>query len=1136
MSKRQTALATVLWLLSGSSTMAQGRTDYMNVESPQVHPLEVVAVAGQDFIVACNTRNSTIEIFDTDETQPERLLHVVPVGLEPVSVRYHAGLQRLYTANFLGDSISVIALSAPAGTLVAELERTVHVGDEPLDIAFHAMPGPGDAIETLFVTHMSADGIGWRDARSFAPIAGNDLVPALVGVPFETSDPPDGIPDEYVELAAKEPYSVAVHNGTLFVLALKGGPDSLDSLDFDLDYYCDDLATPFQNPRHVGNLGTTGFSMAFDDDGTLYIVGADALNEELRDEPNVRDAATGFVRSVFLMIRNPCSDNPIVSERDVNLRAFGVQAEPPIARNAVPLAGSAPLSAGLLNPTLVTAPVSKGQSLSMLTDIALYDDGGALPKLYFTAFGNDRIGIIEPDPSASNPVQWKLRRIDIPTINGNPLAGPNGLAVRIAGTHAPVDLGDRVYVLNHLDGSITTIDPSIEQIVQGSELSLSHDPRPQYLTLGQRFLYDSKLSGNGKDSCASCHIHARTDGLAWDLGDPSQPDVEIPPLLPEGIDDTHFAADKNDMVTQSLQGLLNFELAPGDQFWVTNAPYHWRGDRNSFVDFNGAFESLLGGSQLEPLEMKQYEEFVNTIHYPPNPRQQRSRLPSGEFGAGLDIGTDGSSGAFRGMKIYHTSATVGQRGCATGCHVGFEGSDNRQTESGLGPQGTAGNPIEVAALRGLFQKESKRDVDGSSDPEFSPYTGLDGLFHTGLIANSGTLPEFDRLREFNLVASINAFNKSFFSGPVCGALGEFCPDLQALNQFVHEFDWGVGPLVGCPVTATLDNVAELLPVGLPGGDVAAGCDVGCSDSPATLTCMQQQAELANSGIAVYASLGGNLRGYWYDASIGRFVEEPHTDQNYSLTELLSQIGSLKDRLIFQAVPLGDERRVAALGEPASSPSNGPEPTELRLMPMRPDTFHARVPELQGRWSDFDNSGLESIMVHTLRLYQWGLILDAASENGFGFGDSLHHDPARRFRISGEDIRHGASLVLGYFNGPNGPPDPQLGFDQGPLALITLPLYATGARDPANGDLPIWETAAEFEPLMYYALMLGGPFAPGVAAAYIDQKPFTFPLEDPVLDRPVPGQFNPLDWNWLYVFVLNADGNFGEGGWQRLTLE
>ena len=425
----------------------------------------------------------------------------------------------------------------------------------------------------------------------------------------------------------------------------------------------------------------------------------------------------------------------------------------------------------------------------MLTDLALYDDGAAVPKLYFTAFGNDRVGIIEPDPSQSNAVLWKLRRINIPTINGNPLAGPNGLAIRIAGDQATADVGDRVYVLNHLDASITTIDPVTEKIVPGSEIALSHDPRPEHLTLGQRFLYDSKLSGNGKDSCASCHINARTDGLPWDLGDPSQPDVEIPVLLPEGIDDTHFAADKNNMVTQSLQGLLNFEVAPGDQFWVTNAPYHWRGDRNTFVDFNGAFESLLGGSQLESLEMKQYEEFANTIHYPPNPKQQRGRVPSGEFGVGLDIGTDGSSGAFRGMKIYHTSATVGQRGCATGCHVGFEGSDNRQTESGLNQQGAAGNPIEVAALRGLFQKESKRDIDGSSDPEFSPYTGLDGLFHTGLAANNGTLPQFDRLREFNLVASINAFNKSFFSNPVCGTLGDFCPDLQDLNQFVHEFDW-----------------------------------------------------------------------------------------------------------------------------------------------------------------------------------------------------------------------------------------------------------------------------------------------------------------------------------------------------------
>jgi hypothetical protein len=67
-------------------------------------------------------------------------------------------------------------------------------------------------------------------------------------------------------------------------------------------------------------------------------------------------------------------------------------------------------------------------------------------------------------------------------------------------------------------------------------------------------------------------------------------------------------------------------------------------------------------------------------------------------------------------------------------------------------------------------------------------------------------------------------------------------------------------------------------------------------------------------------------------------------------------------------------------------------------------------------------------------------------------------------------------------------------------------------------------------------MLGGPSAPGVASAYLDQKPFQLPMEDPALDKPESQQFDPLAWNWVYVLAQNPDGSFGDGGWQRLRLD
>ena len=103
-----------------------------------------------------------------------------------------------------------------------------------------------------------------------------------------------------------------------------------------------------------------------------------------------------------------------------------------------------------------------------------------------------------------------------------------------------------------------------------------------------------------------------------------------------------------------------------------------------------------------------------------------------------------------------------------------------------------------------------------------------------------------------------------------------------------------------------------------------------------------------------------------------------------------------------------------------------------------------------------------------------------------------------------------------------------------VEVISFPVYPTGNRD-ANSGNPIYETAVELEPLIYYGLMLGGPAAPGVAKAYLDSK-FEFPLQDPVTDRPVTGQFDPLHWNYLYVLLTNEDNTWADGGWQRLRLE
>jgi hypothetical protein len=72
------------------------------------------------------------------------------------------------------------------------------------------------------------------------------------------------------------------------------------------------------------------------------------------------------------------------------------------------------------------------------------------------------------------------------------------------------------------------------------------------------------------------------------------------------------------MTTQSLQDIIGLE------------PLHWRGDRKGLEDFNPAFQFLQGDdAQLTSQEMQEFENFLATITYPPNPhRNFDNTLPS----------------------------------------------------------------------------------------------------------------------------------------------------------------------------------------------------------------------------------------------------------------------------------------------------------------------------------------------------------------------------------------------------------------------------------------------------------------------------------------------------------------------------
>jgi DNA-binding beta-propeller fold protein YncE len=245
---------------------------------------------------------------------------------------------------------------------------------------------------------------------------------------------------------------------------------------------------------------------------------------------------------------------------------------------------------------------------------------------------------------------------------GEPIAvgaGPIGLALD--------ETRARLYAWNHFDASLSVLD--IDRNAEIARVAV-FNPLPAAIRAGRPFLYDThRTSGLGQAACASCHVDARIDRLAWDLGDPSQPPapfdqncvttIAVLPCQP-------FHAMKGPMTTQTMQDIIGHE------------PFHWRGDRAGLEAFNPAYRGLLGDdATLADAEMQAFEDFLATVTFPPNPfRTLDNALPeslpldghytSGRFSmAGQPLV---SGNAVRGLDLFTRGLLDPPFQCAS-CHT-----------------------------------------------------------------------------------------------------------------------------------------------------------------------------------------------------------------------------------------------------------------------------------------------------------------------------------------------------------------------------------------------------------------------------------------------------------------------------------
>ncbi len=600
----------MMWAALGSP--AAGQSSFVNWETPQVRPLDITPDG--DTLLAVNTADNRLEVFDLRSGRPVAQ-GSVPVGLDPVSVRARTN-REAWVVCHVSDSVSIVDLTTM--NVVATL-RTL---DEPADVAFAGNP------LRAFVTCSQADAV-------------------LV------YDPADlGAPPAEIAIDAEDPRALAVSPEGAFVYAavfesgngttILGGGTQGNVINFPPNVVSDPEG-PYGGVNPPPNDGNAFFPPQnrnnpppprvglivrkddrgrwMDDNGgnwTRLVSGPSAQKSgrpqgwDLPDhDVAVIDAATLEVSYLNRMMNlcmalavNPASGEVAVVGTDATNE---IRFEPVITgtftRVNVALTdpdGGVPAITDL-NPHLTYSEpsVPMEQRLLSLGDprgIAWTADG---TEAFVTGKGSNNVVVIDAAGQ---------RVLDEPIPVGE---GPTGVVID--------DARGLAYVLNHFEGSISTL--SVAERREVAPRTRLYDPTPDAIKTGRKHLYDThRNSGLGQIACASCHVDARMDRLSWDLGDPSG--------IVKGFNQNCFNGNFNDcqpwhpmkgpMMTQTLQDIVEKE------------PHHWRGDRDGLEEFATAFATLQGADEpLPPDDIQEFEDFLATIHFPPNPfRNFDNSLPT----------------------------------------------------------------------------------------------------------------------------------------------------------------------------------------------------------------------------------------------------------------------------------------------------------------------------------------------------------------------------------------------------------------------------------------------------------------------------------------------------------------------------
>lgn len=770
---------------------------YTHFEPRQQHPITLTP-DGKKLLALHSTAHS-LSVFDVGNPQKNTplLIAEISVASAPVSVKARTN-DEVWVVNEAADSVSIVSLSQ--GVVI----DTLRVGDEPADICF--------ANGKAFITCSQKRVIAVFEATTRAPLADiaiNGATPrAMVAnadgsklyVACLYSGNRTTILPQHLAPAQPAPANPALPAAPKVgvIVAASDPRITWNVLDHDI---AEIDTTSQQLSRWLGDVGTHLFDLAVHSDGSLWCANSESLNLT-RFEP--------ALNGQFSQHRLSRIDLTTNSKQHYDLN-------PGITRATIP------------------QPASIAVALAQPSALAFSADGNSV---WITAFQSDRVAEINATTGAI------LKRVDL---------RPSGAGTeQMRGPRALVVADNRVYVLNKIADSLATIDRSTGNLLSDIPLG-SFDPMPTAIRAGRGVLYDARLSGNGTVSCATCHLDADRDGLAWDLGDPSGAMVSVPSadlsVHDFAIINRSLHPMKGPLVTQTLRGLASNDADSKDPTDNSTRPasaivtkFHWRGDKPSIQSFNSTFPNLMGGVPQSAQRMDELAAYLLSIVHHPNPnrnldRSLRTNLAEGNALKGRDIFND------------HVKSH-----CIV-CHNFNAGTDQNLDMAG---EVDRFQPMKNPSLRTVYQRQGI----------YNPTAGADSLSGFGLGSDGSGFA----------MPIVHPYSLDSLDKPPLTS--KKLTDLANLTAFLLSFDTDTAPAATYDMTFTAANK-------------------NAATSLSSLGILETQSAESQSGLVAWGRIAGVLRRYRWNAATSRYL----TDNNSSpLTRsaLLAMIGN-GDALTFSGV-------------------------------------------------------------------------------------------------------------------------------------------------------------------------------------------------------------------------------------------